>query len=148
MGTKNRVTAEVLPSRVLYTMLRVGDLDRSVAFYREMLGMHEVRRETFTEGRFTLVFMGFEGGSNNALIELTFNWEEDRYELGTGYGHIALEVADVYAVCERLEKLGVVITRKPGPMSYAVDETGHRETIAFIEDPDGYKIELIEVQLS
>ena len=132
------------PSRMLYTMIRVGNLDRSVAFYHDALGMRELRRETFTEGRFTLVFIGYVDKTDNAMIELTYNWDEANYELGSGYGHVALEVQDIYAACKRLSNLGVNIVREPGPMTYAVDETGHREVIAFIEDPDGYKIELIQ----
>lgn len=133
-----------LPSRILYTMIRVGDLKRSMAFYSDLLGMHELRRETFTEGRFTLVFLGYGEESPHAYIELTYNWDQDSYEIGTGYGHVALEVSDIYATCERLERAGVPVILRPGPMTYAPDETGHREVIAFIEDPDGYKIELIE----
>ncbi|MEW8507182.1 MAG: lactoylglutathione lyase [Candidatus Thiodiazotropha sp.] len=132
------------PHRILYTMIRVGDLERSLGFYRDILGMSEIRRETFTEGRFTLAFMGYGDGESDALIELTHNWDEDHYEHGTGYGHVALEVGDVRAVCERLQIEGVNIVRAPGPMTWPVDETGHRENIAFIEDPDGYKIELVE----
>ena len=141
-------TLSVMPSRILYTMIRVGDLDRSVVFYRNALGMRELRRETFTEERFTLVFVGYGDEASNALIELTYNWDEDSYEHGTGYGHVALAVADVYAVCERLVKMGVTVVREPGPMAFAADETGEREVIAFIEDPDGYKIELIEASVS
>ena len=133
-----------IPSRILYTMLRVSNLERSIAFYRDALGMSELRRETFTQGRFTLVFIGYGDDASNAVIELTYNWDEDSYDLGTGYGHIALEVADIYAACNRLEGMGVKIIREPGLMTFAVDETGHREEIAFIEDPDGYQIELIE----
>lgn len=133
-----------MPTRILYTMLRVGDLERSVEFYREALGMKELRRETFTEGRFTLVFMGYGDESSSALIELTYNWDIDSYDLGGGYGHIALEIANIYAACARLEKMGVEIVRIPGPMTYAADETGHKEEIAFIKDPDGYHIELIQ----
>lgn len=132
------------PSRILYTMIRVGDLDRSLAFYSESLGMRELKRETFTEGRFTLVFVGYDDASPNALIEITHNWDDDGYTHGTGYGHVALEVDDIHAACARLESSGVTITRQPGPMMYAPDESGHREVIAFIEDPDGYKIELIQ----
>ena len=133
------------PSRILYTMIRVGNLDRSVNFYQNALGMKELRRENFTEGRFTLVFIGYGDDSSNAAIELTYNWDKDSYELGSGYGHIALEVHDIYATCTQLKTMGVKITREPGPMTNAPDETGHREIIAFIQDPDGYAIELIEV---
>ena len=140
----NENNPSVMPSRLIYTMTRVSDLDRSVAFYKNELGMNELRRESFTEGRFTLVFMGYGEETGNAVIELTYNWDENSYELGTGYGHVALAVADIYAACKRLESMGVSIVREPGPMTYAVDETGHKEHIAFIEDPDGYKIELIQ----
>lgn len=142
MSNKNNQFA--IPSRILYTMIRVGDLDRSVSFYRDALGMKELRRENFTGGRFTLVFMGYGDEISNATIELTYNWDEDSYELGTGYGHVALMVSEIYAACKRLDGMGVKIIREPGPMTYAVDETGHKEDIAFIEDPDGYKIELIQ----
>lgn len=93
-------------------------------------------------------FFGYGEEAPNAAIELTYNWDEDSYEHGTGYGHVALEVTDVYAVCKRLKSMSVKIVREPGPMMYPVDETGHREVIAFIEDPDGYKIELIEAPQS
>jgi len=134
----------LLPCRMLYTMIRVTDLERSVAFYSDALGMREVRRETFTEGRFTLVFMGYGKAPDEMLIELTYNWDDSQYTHGTGYGHLALEVEDILAVCERLAGMGVNIIRKPGRMTWPVDETGHRENIAFIEDPDGYQIELVE----
>jgi len=136
--------ANELPNRILYTMIRVSDLERSITFYREALGMREMRRETFSKERFTLVFMGYGEDMSNAMIELTYNWDADNYSHGSGYGHIALEVADIYASCERLALMGVTVTRKPGPMVAAPDETGEREVIAFIQDPDGYKIELIE----
>lgn len=100
MGKDKQVTDRLVPSRLLYTMIRVADLGRSTTFYRDMLGINEMRRETFTEGRFTLAFMGHRDGPCNALIELTYNWFEDEHELGTGYGHIALEVVDIYAVCK------------------------------------------------
>ena len=129
------------PSSILYTMLRVGDLDRSLTFYCDILGMREIRRETFSDARFTLVFVGYD---RTALIELTYNWGENSYTHGNGYGHIALRVVDIHAVCKRLLKLGVEIIRAPGPMTVAPDETGEREIIAFIIDPDGYRIELIE----
>lgn len=130
------------PNTILYTMVRVQDLDRSLRFYCEALGMQEVRRETFTDAQFTLVFVGYP--NNSALIELTFNWGDNSYSHGTGYGHIALEVEDIQQVCSHLSGLGVEIIRAPGPMKMAPDETGERETIAFIEDPDGYRIELIQ----
>ena len=144
MIKKSNQTA--LPTRLLYTMIRVGNLDHSVAFYKDALGMNELRRENFTEGRFTLVFIGYGDESSNAMIELTYNWDEDSYKHGTGYGHVALEVSDIYATCEHLMSMGVSVVREPGPMTYAVDETGHKENIAFIEDPNGYKIELIQAR--
>ncbi len=139
----NETPSSSIPSRLIYTMVRVGDLDRSIAFYRDALGMRELRRETFTEGRFTLAFMGYGDAASNAAIELTYNWDENSYEIGTAYGHLGLEVADVHAACARLAGMGITIVREPGPMTYPVDETGHQEVIAFIEDPDGYKIELV-----
>jgi lactoylglutathione lyase len=123
-------------------MVRVRDLDRSLRFYCDALGMQELRRETFTDAEFTLVFVGYP--DSNAMIELTYNWGAHSYSHGTGYGHIALEVHDIHHVCSHLSELGVKITRDPGPMKMAPDETGERETIAFIEDPDGYRIELIQ----
>ena len=130
------------PHAILYTMIRVRNLDRSLRFYCDALGMHEMRRETFTEAAFTLVFVGYP--NSDALIELTFNWGNNDYSHGTGYGHIALEVQDIHQTCNHLSELGVEIARAPGPMMMAPDETGERETIAFIEDPDGYRIELIQ----
>ena len=130
------------PRAILYTMIRVRDLDRSLRFYCDALGMQEMRRETFTDAKFTLVFVGYP--NSDALIELTFNWGNNDYSHGTGYGHIALEVQDIHQTCNQLSELGVEIIRAPGPMMMAPDETGERETIAFIEDPDGYRTELIQ----
>ena len=132
-----------LPTSILYTMVRVGDLNRSLAFYRDALGMREVRRETFPEGRFTLVFMGYGDDPSVPTIELTWNWDEASYEHGNGYGHIALGVSDIYTACERLTKMGIKVTRPAGPMKFAPSETGAKEVIAFLEDPDGYSVELI-----
>jgi lactoylglutathione lyase len=124
--------------RILHTMLRVGDLDRSIAFYTEVLGMTLLRRKDYPEGRFTLAFVGYGPESEVAAIELTHNWDTARYELGTGYGHIALEVPDAYAACEAVTLKGAKVTRPAGPMKHGTT------VIAFVEDPDGYKIELIE----
>jgi lactoylglutathione lyase len=151
MNTKTSTIDDVkisaaLPSRILYSMIRVADLDRSIAFYRDALGMNEIKRETFTEGRFTLLFMGYGDDYSAPTVELTYNWDPEAYTHGSGYGHIALAVEDIYAACERLKSLGVNVNRKAGPMTCAVDETGKREVIAFIKDPDGYSIELIEHQ--
>lgn len=123
--------------RILHTMLRVGDLDRSIAFYTEVLGMRLLRRKDYPEGRFTLAFVSYQDESEGAAIELTHNWDTRQYDLGNGYGHVALAVDDVYAACDRIREKGGKITREPGPMK-------HGSTIlAFVEDPDGYKIELL-----
>ncbi|MEH6516040.1 MAG: lactoylglutathione lyase [Halioglobus sp.] len=143
MNTSSKPSA--FPASILYTMIRVSDLDRSIAFYRDALSMRELRRETFTDGRFTLVFMGYENDQNAPTIELTWNWDQQEYTHGSGYGHVALGVADIYGACARLNDMGIEIARDAGPMTHAVDETGSRENIAFLEDPDGYKIELIEM---
>ena len=139
----NKINAADMPSRILYPMIRVSDLSRSLKFYIEELGMRELRHETFTEGRFTLVFVGYGDELSETVLELTYNWDEDSYDHGSGYGHLALEVTDIYAACERLASNGVKIARAPGPMTFSADESGKFETIAFIEDPDGYRIELL-----
>ncbi len=123
--------------RLLHTMIRVGNLDRSIAFYTDVLGMTLLRRKDYPDGRFTLAFVSYGPESEQAAIELTHNWDTESYDLGTGYGHVALEVEDVYAACDRIRAKGGVITREPGPMK-------HGSTIlAFVQDPDGYKIELL-----
>ena len=124
--------------RILHTMIRVGNLDRSIAFYTEVLGMRLLRRNDYPDGRFTLAFVGYGEESEGAVIELTFNWDTSAYELGNGFGHIALEVADAYAACAEIKKCGGRVTREAGPMKHGTT------VIAFVEDPDGYKIELIE----
>jgi len=119
-------------------MIRVGDLERSLAFYTDVLGMKLIRKREFPEGKFTLAFVGYGDESNSAVIELTYNWGVTKYELGNGYGHIAIAVADIYSCCEEIKQRGGKITREAGPMK------GGTAAIAFAEDPDGYKIELIE----
>lgn len=123
--------------RLLHTMLRVGDLDASLHFYTQVLGMKLLRKQDFPDGKFTLAFVGYGEESDTAVIELTHNWETSSYELGNGYGHIALGVNDVYATCETIRTAGGKIVREAGPMMHGTT------VIAFVEDPDGYKIELI-----
>lgn len=124
--------------RILHTMLRVRDLEQTLSFYTEMLGMRLLRRQDYPEGRFTLAFVGYGTEEDATVIEFTYNWDTDRYELGTAYGHIALACPDVYALCDDLRSRGARITRPAGPMK------GGARVIAFIEDPDGYKIELVQ----
>ncbi|MFN7956380.1 MAG: lactoylglutathione lyase [bacterium] len=124
--------------RILHTMIRVGDLDRSVSFYTDVLGMKLLRRHDYPDGKFTLAFVGFGPESDGAVIELTHNWGVEKYDLGTGFGHIALEVPDAYAACAEIKKRGGKVTREAGPMKHGTT------VIAFVEDPDGYKIELIQ----
>lgn len=125
-------------------MLRVGHLQESIHFYTQKLGMRLQRQETYPEGRFTLAFVGFGDEPSSAVLELTENWDRATYEHGCAFGHIALEVADVACECERLAGLGVTVLRAPGPMAFKSPERTVDETIAFIEDPDGYRIELVQ----
>ena len=122
----------------LHTMLRVGDLERSIGFYTGLLGMHELRRSEVPAGKYTLVFLGYGDEASHTVLELTYNWGVDKYDIGSAFGHLALGVPDVYATCERLRAAGAKVTREPGPVKFGTT------VIAFIEDPDGYKIELIE----
>ncbi len=124
--------------RILHTMLRVGDLDRSLQFYTEVLGMKVLRRKDYPDGKFTLAFVGYGDEDTEAVLELTYNWGVEKYELGTAYGHIALEVDDAYAACEEVKRRGGRVTREAGPMKHGTT------VIAFVEDPDGYKIEFIQ----
>lgn len=123
--------------RILHTMLRVGDLERSIDFYTRVLKMRLLRRQDYPEGQFTLAFLGYGAESEQAAIELTYNWGVTSYELGTGYGHLALEVDDVYSACQQIRDLGGHILREAGPMNAGTT------LIAFVADPDGYPIELI-----
>jgi len=124
--------------RVLHTMIRVGDLERSIRFYTEVLGMRLLRRKDYPDGRFTLAFVGYGDETEHAVIELTHNWDTRAYELGNGFGHIAVEVPDAYAACAEVKRLGGKVTREAGPMKHGTT------VIAFVEDPDGYKIEFIQ----
>ena len=124
--------------RLLHTMLRVGDLDRSLRFYCDLLGMKLLRRKDYPSGRFTLAFVGYGAEEDNTVVELTHNWDTDRYDLGNAFGHIAVGVTDIYATCKDLAAQGARIVREPGPMKHG------STVIAFIEDPDGYRIELIQ----
>jgi lactoylglutathione lyase len=124
--------------RILHTMLRVGDLERSLKFYTEVLGMRLLRRNDYPDGKFTLAFVGYQDEADGAVLELTYNWGVDSYEPGTAYGHVALEVDDAYRACEEIRRRGGVVTREAGPMKHGTT------VIAFVQDPDGYKVELIQ----
>lgn len=124
--------------RLLHTMLRVGDLERSLGFYTEVLGMGLLRRKDYPEGRFTLAFVGYGSERESSVLELTHNWDTTAYELGDGYGHIAIGVEDIVATCAAISAKGGRVVRPPGPMKHG------STVIAFVEDPDGYRIELIQ----
>src|SRR5690625_3553581 len=124
--------------RILHTMIRVGDLQRSIDFYTQVLGMRLLRRKDYPDGKFTLAFVGYQEEDEGAVIELTHNRDTSSYDLGNGYGHIALEVEDAYQACEEIKARGGKVTREAGPMKHG------QTVIAFVEDPDGYKIELIQ----
>jgi lactoylglutathione lyase len=121
-------------------MIRVGDLDRSIAFYTQLLGMKLLRRKDYPGGRFTLAFVGYGDESDNAVIELTCNWDVDSYDIGNGFGHVAIGVEEIYKTCDAIKAQGGTVTREPGPMKHG------STVIAFVKDPDGYAIELIETQ--
>ena len=124
--------------RILHTMLRVGDLEKSLDFYTNVLGMTLLRRKDYPDGKFTLAFVGYQDEADGAVLELTHNWDTSSYDLGNGYGHVALEVEDAYKACEEIKARGGKVTREAGPMKHG------QTVIAFVEDPDGYKIELIQ----
>ncbi|ODS98607.1 MAG: lactoylglutathione lyase [Lautropia sp. SCN 69-89] len=124
--------------RILHTMLRVGDMQRSIDFYTRLMGMKLLRTADRPEQKYSLAFVGYGDEAGHAVIELTYNYGVDRYEIGTGYGHIAIEVDDAAATCERIRAGGGLVTREAGPVK------GGTTVIAFVQDPDGYKIELIE----
>ncbi len=125
--------------RLLHTMLRVGNLEESKKFYCDILGMKLLRQKDYPGGEFTLAFVGYGDEADHSVIELTYNWGTDHYDIGNGYGHIALGVDDIYGTCEQLKAAGAKVTREPGPMKHG------STVIAFVEDPDGYKIELIQL---
>ncbi len=124
--------------RLLHTMLRVGNLDKSLEFYQDVLGMKLLRKNDYPTGRFTLAFVGYGDEENNSVLELTHNWDTTEYDLGAGYGHIAIEVDDAYKTCDLVREKGGKVTREAGPMMHGTT------VIAFVEDPDGYKIEFIQ----
>ena len=124
--------------RILHSMIRVNDLEESIKFYTEVLGMKLLREKEYPEGKFSLAFLGYGNETENTVIELTYNWDKNDYEHGNAFGHIAIEVDDIYKVCREIKNKGIKVIRDPGPMM------GSRLLLAFIEDPNGYKIELIE----
>ena len=128
--------------RILHTMLRVADLEKSLAFYIGVLGMRMLRRNEYPDGKFTLAFVGYTDEASGAVIELTYNWGVDKYELGNAYGHIAIEVEDAHAACELIKQRGGKVVREAGKMKHG------STIIAFVEDPDGYRIELIQKKIA
>ena len=128
--------------RLLHTMIRVGDLEKSINFYTEILGMKLLRQKDYPDGKFSLAFIGYGNEQDNSVIELTYNWDTDNYDLGSGFGHLAIEVDDVYAAAEKIRDQGGKIIREPGPMNAGTT------IIAFVEDPDGYQIELLAPKIS
>lgn len=125
--------------RLLHTMLRVGNLERSLKFYCDLLGMKLLRQKDYPGGEFTLAFIGYGDEADHTVIELTYNWGKEQYDLGDAYGHIAIGVDDIYATCQEIAARGGKVTREPGPMKHG------STVIAFVEDPDGYKVELIQL---
>ena len=140
MTAVNAPVTHMQPIRIMHTMVRVGDLDRSIRFYT-LLGMRQLRRHDFPAGRFSIVMMGYGAEEETAALDLTHNWDTPSYTLGTGFGHIAVATQNLVALCERLAEQNVKIARAPGPMRGG-------PTLAFLEDPDGYRVELIEVDAS
>jgi len=126
--------------RLLHTMLRVGDLARSIKFYTEVLGMDLLRQKEYPEGKFTLAFLGYGDEKHHTALELTYNWDSDHYDLGNGFGHLAIEVDDVYEAAEKIRASGGKIIREPGPMNAGTT------LLAFVADPDGYEIELLQAR--
>ncbi len=124
--------------RLLHTMIRVGDLQRSIDFYTQVLGMRLLRKSDYPSGRFTNAFVGYDDESRAAVLELTHNWDTKSYDMGSGYGHVAVEVEDAYKACDAVKERGGKVTREPGPMKHG------STVIAFVEDPDGYKIEFVQ----
>lgn len=137
-GEKCEVLGEENLMRILHTMIRVTDLEKSIDYYTNVLGMKVLRHKEYPEGKFTLVFVGYGEERDTAVIELTYNWDTHHYDLGNGFGHIAIGVADIYGLCQKIKDNGGKVTREPGPMKHGTT------VIAFVEDPDGYKIELID----
>jgi lactoylglutathione lyase len=125
--------------RLLHTMLRVNNLEESLKFYCDVLGMKLLRQKDYPDGQFTLAFVGYGEEADHTVIELTYNWGVERYELGNAYGHIALGVDDIYTTCQQIKSLGGKVSREPGPMKHG------STVIAFVEDPNGYKVELIQL---
>ena len=126
--------------QLLHTMLRVGNLEESVKFYTEVLGMKLLRQKEYPDGKFTLAFVGYGDDSDHTVLELTYNWGVEKYNLGDAYGHIAIGIDDIYATCEEIKARGGKVSREPGPMKHG------STVIAFVEDPDGYKVELIQLK--
>ena len=124
--------------RLLHTMIRVGDLQRSIDFYTQVLGMRLLRKSDYPSGRFTNAFVGYDDESRTAVLELTHNWDTASYDMGSGFGHVAVEVEDAYKTCDEVKKRGGKVTREPGPMKHGAT------VIAFVEDPDGYNIEFVQ----